>query len=77
MICNNTDVPVDVFWVNYVGAEVQYSTLAPGDSYEQCTYSDHPWIARDAASHRLLLIDGCTHACIPLDDAPVILTITD
>ncbi len=42
---NNTNLTVDINWIDYSGNEVLYNTLAPGQSYEQGTFITHPWVA--------------------------------
>jgi hypothetical protein len=34
-----------LFWLNFDGDRVAYSTLQPGERVEQPTYSGHPWVA--------------------------------
>ena len=41
---------VDLFWIDYEGKRVKYSTLEPGEKYEITTYETHPWLFRDADS---------------------------
>eukprot|EP00457_Paulinella_chromatophora_P001545 gb/GEZN01001547.1/.p1 GENE.gb/GEZN01001547.1/~~gb/GEZN01001547.1/.p1 ORF type:complete len:842 (+),score=172.04 gb/GEZN01001547.1/:176-2527(+) len=55
---NTSDVTVDVFWINYEGDEVFYNTLRPGGKYQQQTYLQHPWVARDKASGDFVLLNG-------------------
>jgi streptogramin lyase len=47
---NDTGAWVDVFWLNYTGQRVLAFTLGPGDSYDQWTYSTHPWVATAAST---------------------------
>jgi hypothetical protein len=51
---NNAGVPVEVYWRDYQGSERLYQTLQPGQSYLQSTFATHPWVARDATTHRVL-----------------------
>jgi hypothetical protein len=34
-----------LYWLNFDGARVLYSTLQPGERVEQQTYAGHPWVA--------------------------------
>lgn len=47
VIENNTELDVDVFWIDFDGLERPYFNLAPGDVVEQGTYSTHIWRVRD------------------------------
>lgn len=51
---NNCTVSVKQEWVDYACAEMEYATIAPGQSWVQPTYVTHPWRIRDAATNRLL-----------------------
>jgi hypothetical protein len=44
---NQTDDPVDVYWVNYEGGLVFYQHLASGESCTVQTYVTHPWVVYD------------------------------
>ena len=44
---NQTDDPVDVYWVNYEGNLVFYQHLAAGESWVVQTYVTHPWAIYD------------------------------
>jgi von Hippel-Lindau disease tumor suppressor protein len=33
-----------VYWLDYSGQRVLYSTLVPGQSYVQPTFITHPWL---------------------------------
>ena len=75
-IVNESDVAVNILWVDFNGGEKQYARLDAGKAYEQRTFHNHPWIARTAdAAARLLLLNGETHACITADG--VDLRVTD
>jgi hypothetical protein len=41
---NNTNVPLQVYWLDYTGARRFYRLLNPGEDYVQNTYVTHPWI---------------------------------
>jgi hypothetical protein len=44
---NGTPDILEVFWINYEGARVPYSTLDPGESYLQPTFQGHAWLLAD------------------------------
>jgi len=48
---NTTTGPVNVYWLNYAGAWVQYALLAAGGSFTQVTFLTNPWLVTDAAGH--------------------------
>ena len=39
--------PIYVFWLNYRGQRVLYTTLKPGQAFNQPTYASHPWVVTD------------------------------
>jgi hypothetical protein len=41
---NSTNVPLQVYWLDYTGARKFYRLLNPGQNYVQQTYVTHPWI---------------------------------
>lgn len=47
---NRLPFTVDLFWLNYDGAETLYATLAAGQSYRQSTFESHPWRVRQQHS---------------------------
>ena len=47
---NDTDVTVDIYWLNFLGQREFFQTLGPGQSYVQGTYLTHPWVAVAANS---------------------------
>lgn len=55
---------VDIYWIDYSGERVLYSTLNAGSAYYQGTYITHPWIAAQVGSGDTLvqgtgqLLDG-------------------
>lgn len=46
---NNSNVAVNINWIDQSGYEKNYRTLSPGESYTQDTYIDHVWIVRYGA----------------------------
>lgn len=51
---NETDAPVQVYWLNYAGERVLYHPgLGAGSSYLQPTFASHPWVVTDAAGECL------------------------
>ena len=47
---NQTQGPVNVYWINYSGQRVLYSALAAGQSYVQGTFLTHPWVVTDGGT---------------------------
>ncbi|CAK9294770.1 unnamed protein product [Gordionus sp. m RMFG-2023] len=41
---NETDLSIDVYWINYKGARVKYKTLTPSQTLDVITFVGHPWI---------------------------------
>jgi len=52
---NLTEVTVRVVWLDYSGEEVEYTRLAPGDTYDIATFATHPWIFRSTEQPDQLL----------------------
>lgn len=48
---NTTKQTLSVYWVNYQGQDVLYSTLGPRQSYTQQTYVTHPWRVKESEGH--------------------------
>lgn len=44
---NNSNVPLDYYWVNPDGTEEKYGTIEAGGSMEQPSYFEHEWRVRD------------------------------
>ena len=58
---NELDVPINVYWIDHKGKEVQKKEcLAPGEDFSQYTYFTHPWIFRrsEGEDKTKLLADG-------------------
>lgn len=49
VFANTTAGPVNVYWLNYAGAWVQYGLVAAGGSLTQVTFLTNPWLVTDAA----------------------------
>ncbi len=45
---NQTDISLQVFWIDYSGQEVLVATLLPGQAHGEATASQHPWVVRSA-----------------------------
>ena len=43
---NDTNQIVELYWVDFDGREVHYSSLSPHTSLTQATFTDHLWIAK-------------------------------
>ena len=50
---NASGTTVDIYWLDYDGNRVLYTTLADGASYPQSTWLTHPWVAVDQAGNCL------------------------
>jgi len=48
---NALDVPAHIYWKNYTGERVFYTTLAPHTSYQQQTFVHHPWVVCTGSQH--------------------------
>jgi prepilin-type N-terminal cleavage/methylation domain-containing protein len=48
-IFNQKSVPVKVYWIDYSGARVFYSDLAPYQKLKVKTYLDNPWVVTDSS----------------------------
>ena len=47
LLDNAGNYPLEVFWKDFQGEEVQYGTLGSGsNSFNISTYSEHPWVLR-------------------------------
>lgn len=61
MFRNEIEVPINVYWMDHKGKEVQKKEyLGPGDDFSQYTYFTHPWIFRksEGEDQAKLLADG-------------------
>ena len=55
---SKTSRNIDIFWLDYNGDRVKYSTLAPNDTFNIQSFETHPWIFRDNESGAVILADG-------------------
>ena len=46
MLDNTGNYPLEIFWKDFQGKEVQYDSVAPGTSLTISTYTEHPWVLR-------------------------------
>jgi hypothetical protein len=46
---NRSTGAVKVYWLDYAGKQVYYTTLAAGASYAQPTWVTHPWVVLDGS----------------------------
>ena len=46
MLDNTGNYPLEIFWKDFQGKEVQYGSVAPGTSSTISTYTEHPWVLR-------------------------------
>lgn len=51
---NERSTPVRVLWLDYEGDEVPYGTVQPHCSFNQATYTKHPWRLRDEATGEIV-----------------------
>lgn len=47
MFVNETNGPLDIYWIGYQGEWKKYQTVRPHSNVEQATFGTHPWIAVD------------------------------
>ena len=47
ILTNETSTDVNIYWIDFEGAELLYYTAEPGSLIEQGTYSTHVWRVRD------------------------------
>jgi len=52
---NQTSFDVNIFWIDYAGAEVLYFTLPAGSSQMQGTFLTHPWLVRRVSDNSPLV----------------------
>ena len=52
---NATCSSVRVYWLDYQGVRVLYTTLAPHTSYVQQTWLTHPWVIADESDRALMI----------------------
>ena len=76
---NKTAGTVKVYWLDYSGKRVYYSTLAPGASYTQRTFVTHPWVILNSAGacvgyviapHSQYVISGSASSAVPQPTTP-------
>lgn len=48
---NRLPAAVDVLWLDFGCAEVPYTSVGPGETWDIASYDTHVWIGRDLASH--------------------------
>lgn len=46
MLDNTGNYPLEIFWKDFQGKEVQYDSVAPGTSITISTYTEHLWVLR-------------------------------
>jgi hypothetical protein len=72
VITNNSNLPVQAFWLDYTGKRVLYGQVPPSTSFEQPTWLTHPWVIANAqgACARLVVI-GSDRQTITLNPGDV------
>ncbi len=53
-IVNSSDAPAKFYWVDQECNEIEYGTLAPGETFIQSTYDTHAWVLRSADTGELI-----------------------
>ena len=48
LFINNSEMAVDVAWIDREGDLAKYATLKPGDRHRQHTFNGHLWVIKDA-----------------------------
>ncbi|UJX47076.1 hypothetical protein [Xanthobacter sp. YC-JY1] len=48
MFVNESNIPLNIMWIDFNGEWKKYHTLRPHSNVEQPTYGTHPWIAVDS-----------------------------
>lgn len=73
MFSNDTDVVMDLWWVDYVGQEIYYASINPWTTHMQPSYATHPWVVRDHISQNpvLMLVAGSQPALAVVENASV------
>lgn len=54
-ITDSTRGPIWLYWLNYRGERVRYSSLKPGQTVSQSTFATNPWVVTDQTGRPILL----------------------
>jgi hypothetical protein len=54
-LTNNTNSPVDVYWLDFGGDRVKYMSIDPQQSRTQLTFATHPWVVVDGSGKAIKL----------------------
>ncbi len=46
MLDNTGNYPLEIFWKDFQGKEVEYGSVGPGSSFNISTYTEHLWVLR-------------------------------
>jgi hypothetical protein len=46
---NRSEEPVDIYWLNFQGARIQYQHLSPGGRFVRSTFVGHNWLVTNMA----------------------------
>ena len=58
-VVNDSDIAVDLYWIDQSGDLVRFRTIQPGETFNQDTFETHNWLLTDAGGTRqLALIEG-------------------
>jgi hypothetical protein len=71
-VTNHTNIPIKVFWVDYLGKHVFKGDLKPEHVWTQTTYIDHPWVFEDAETQTPLLYYIPYRVIPTLPDVPTV-----
>lgn len=65
-VVNRRDEVLDMYWIDFEGAEEPKGSVAPGEIWSQVTYATHPWVARDASGRCVAAYDSLSGALIEI-----------
>ena len=70
LFINETDRPVERFWLSYQGERKSYGPIAPGSVAGQSTYATHPWalVDADGSDIGVFVAGSGGHAMVRLTD---------
>lgn len=54
-VTNMLQTPMDVYWMDYQGREIQKGQIFSKETWHQTTWIDHPWVFRQREGGQLLL----------------------
>lgn len=63
-VANSADGPIQLWWIDFSGAEIFYVTIQPGDSAFIFTTEGHNWVLRDEQGNYLELFSAGTNTVV-------------